>query len=300
MRKGPSSSGRCSSARSAAGTTAARAPRSPAPTLPARLARRAVRRDRPRGILRLPDDAAAGGARERPSGRIEWPENTFHYVRLTEQQARLRAATRCCSSAPSRGCAGRPSPALVSGFATDLDTSLVVTLGSLLADVPHTRPAPVTASATDPGAPRRARTAAVALRGPDRSRRCAPRRLPARATSPRSRSGQRSPTTCQLTPSPGRRRRCVTGSPRCWRCRSTPGARRGGAAYVQQVSEAVAADEDTAADVDELESRSEEIEEGRSFRRARRSPPSSRGSCASASRNGAGAARPRSVRPIRR
>src|SRR4029079_18338173 len=28
--------------------------------------------------------------------------------------------------------------------------SLVVTLGSLLADVPHTRPAPVTASATDP------------------------------------------------------------------------------------------------------------------------------------------------------
>jgi len=38
----------------------------------------------------------------------------------------------------------------VSGFATKLDASLVVTLGSLLADVPHTRPAAVTASATDP------------------------------------------------------------------------------------------------------------------------------------------------------
>ena len=39
---------------------------------------------------------------------------------------------------------------LVSGLARELDVSLVVTLGSLLADVPHTRPSPVTASATDP------------------------------------------------------------------------------------------------------------------------------------------------------
>src|SRR5207248_10773741 len=38
---------------------------------------------------------------------------------------------------------------LVSGLATDLGVELLVTLGALLADVPHTRPAPVTASASD-------------------------------------------------------------------------------------------------------------------------------------------------------
>jgi predicted ATP-grasp superfamily ATP-dependent carboligase len=38
---------------------------------------------------------------------------------------------------------------LVTGLASDLGVELVVTLGALLADVPHTRPAPVTGSATD-------------------------------------------------------------------------------------------------------------------------------------------------------
>jgi len=38
----------------------------------------------------------------------------------------------------------------VIGLARDLGVELVVTLGALLADVPHTRPAPVTGAATDP------------------------------------------------------------------------------------------------------------------------------------------------------
>ena len=38
---------------------------------------------------------------------------------------------------------------LVAGLADEVGVELVVTLGSLLADVPHTRPAPVTGSATD-------------------------------------------------------------------------------------------------------------------------------------------------------
>ena len=45
----------------------------------------------------------------------------------------------------------RTFTSLVSGLATDLEVSLVVTLGSLLADVPHTRPAPVTAMRACPG-----------------------------------------------------------------------------------------------------------------------------------------------------
>ena len=51
-------------------------------------------------------------------------------------------------------------------------------------------------------------------------------------------------------------------------------SRRRATAYIQQVSEAVAADEETAAYVDELESRVEEIDDEASSRRARRSPPS--------------------------
>ena len=39
---------------------------------------------------------------------------------------------------------------LVTGLARELGVELVVTLGALLADVPHTRPAPVTGAATDP------------------------------------------------------------------------------------------------------------------------------------------------------
>src|SRR5206468_2005440 len=44
----------------------------------------------------------------------------------------------------------RTFTSLVVGLARDLDVELVVTLGALLADVPHTRPAPVTGSASDP------------------------------------------------------------------------------------------------------------------------------------------------------
>src|SRR5205814_8895612 len=39
---------------------------------------------------------------------------------------------------------------LVLELAQDLGVEMLVTFGSLLADVPHTRPAPVTAAATDP------------------------------------------------------------------------------------------------------------------------------------------------------
>ena len=118
-------------------------------------------------------------ALENGERRIEWPENTFHYVRLTDEKTDARRdAVLLLGTEP--GLRWKTFTALVSGFATELGTSLVVTLGSLLADVPHTRPAPVTASATDPAAPRGARPAAVALRGADGRRRRPPRRLPRR------------------------------------------------------------------------------------------------------------------------
>jgi proteasome assembly chaperone (PAC2) family protein len=51
-------------------------------------------------------------------------------------------------------------------LARDLGVELVVTLGALLADVPHTRPAPVTGSASDPELVRELGLAASRYEGP--------------------------------------------------------------------------------------------------------------------------------------
>src|SRR5262249_20542205 len=77
--------------------------------------------------------------------RIDWPENSFlaaelpdaahDVVLLLGTEPNLRWRTFC---------------GIVADVAADLGVELVVTLGSLLADVPHTRPAPVTGNATDP------------------------------------------------------------------------------------------------------------------------------------------------------
>jgi len=77
--------------------------------------------------------------------KLEWPENAFFHASIpgldrdvvlllgTEPNLRWRTFTQ-----------------LVVELAQSLGVELVVTLGSLLADVPHTRPAPVTSAATDP------------------------------------------------------------------------------------------------------------------------------------------------------
>lgn len=76
--------------------------------------------------------------------RIDWPENDFFHASPgggrdvvvlvgTEPSLRWRAFTE-----------------LVVALARELGVDLVVSLGALLADVPHTRPAPVTGAASDP------------------------------------------------------------------------------------------------------------------------------------------------------
>jgi predicted ATP-grasp superfamily ATP-dependent carboligase len=77
--------------------------------------------------------------------RIEWPENAFYYTRVpgTERDAVLMLGIE-------PNLRWRSFSDLVVGLATELQIELAVTMGSLLADVPHTRPSPVTASASDP------------------------------------------------------------------------------------------------------------------------------------------------------
>ena len=156
----------------------------------------------------------------------------------------------------------RAFTALVSGLATELGVSLVVTLGSLLADVPHTRPAPVTASATDPALLEELGLQPSRYEGPtgvvgvlhDACR---------AADIPSVSLWAAVPHYVSLTPSPrAAKALCDRLATLLEVPLDTPSSRRRADAYIQQVSEAVAADEDTAAYVDELESRAEEIEEG--------------------------------------
>jgi proteasome assembly chaperone (PAC2) family protein len=76
--------------------------------------------------------------------KLEWPENAFFHARVPGTS---RDAVILIGTEPNLR--WRTYAQLVLGLARDLGVERIVTFGSLLADVPHTRPAPVTASATD-------------------------------------------------------------------------------------------------------------------------------------------------------
>src|ERR687887_585636 len=75
--------------------------------------------------------------------KIEWPENAFYFARPRELG---RDAILLLGIEPN--VRWRTFTTLIVDFAKELGVEMVVTLGALLADVPHTRPAPVTGSAT--------------------------------------------------------------------------------------------------------------------------------------------------------
>ncbi len=77
--------------------------------------------------------------------RIDWPENAFYHARVPGTG---RDAVVLLGVEPNLR--WRRFSGLVMGLAGELGVEMVITLGALLADVPHTRPAPVTGSASDP------------------------------------------------------------------------------------------------------------------------------------------------------
>lgn len=77
--------------------------------------------------------------------KLEWPENAFFHAPIPGLD---RDAVILLGVEPNLR--WRTFTQLVIDLARELGVELVVTLGSLLADVPHTRPAPVTAAASDP------------------------------------------------------------------------------------------------------------------------------------------------------
>ena len=77
--------------------------------------------------------------------RVEWPENAFFRARIPGAD---RDAVLLVGVEPNYR--WRTFAELVADLVRDLGVELVITLGALLADVPHTRAAPVTGAATDP------------------------------------------------------------------------------------------------------------------------------------------------------
>ncbi|HJU36112.1 MAG TPA: PAC2 family protein [Gaiellaceae bacterium] len=77
--------------------------------------------------------------------KLEWPANTFLHAPIPGVD---RDAVLLLGVEPNLR--WKTYSSLVLELVQDLHVELVVTLGSLLADVPHTRPAPVSAAASEP------------------------------------------------------------------------------------------------------------------------------------------------------
>jgi len=187
--------------------------------------------------------------------RIEWPENAFFRARIpgTERDAVLMVGVE-----PNYR--WRTFSEIVGELAGDLGVELVVTLGALLADVPHTRPAPVTGAATDPKL--------VDELGLQLSRYEGPTGIVGVLLDACRRSGIPSvslwaavPHYVSLAPSP-RAARAL-----CDRLATVLGIAidvselaDAEESYVEQVSQAVASDAETAAYVEELEQRADSLD----------------------------------------
>jgi len=188
--------------------------------------------------------------------RIEWPETGFYHAR---PEGFDRDVVLLLGIEPNLR--WRTFTELVVGLATELEVELMITLGALLADVPHTRPAPVTGSATDSELVERLGLSASRYEGPtgivgvlhDACR---------EAGIPSASLWAAVPHYVSLTPSP---RAAVA---LCERLGSLIGVdidvdelEEAAQSYEEQVSEAVASDEETASYVEELERRTDSIEE---------------------------------------
>jgi len=150
---------------------------------------------------------------------------------------------------------------LLVGLADELGIEMLVTLGALLADVPHTRSAPVTGSATDKELVERLGLSASRYEGPTGivgvlHDVCGKRGIPSASL------WAAVPHYVSLTPSP---RGALA---LCERLGSVLGIEidageleEAARNYEEQVSEAVASDEETAAYVDELERRSDQLDD---------------------------------------
>jgi len=188
--------------------------------------------------------------------RIDWPETAFYHARPDGLD---RDVVLLLGVEPNLR--WRTFSELLIGLAEELGVELMITLGALLADVPHTRAAPVTGSASDPDLVQRLGLSSSRYEGPtgivgvlhDSCK---------RAEIPSASLWAAVPHYVSLTPSP---RGAVA---LCERLGDLIGVEvdvaeleEAAQSYEEQVSEAVASDEETAAYVEDLEQRVDQLEE---------------------------------------
>jgi len=188
--------------------------------------------------------------------KLEWPENAFYHATPAGVD---RGAVLLLGVEPNLR--WRRFTELIVDVAREQHVELVVTLGALLADVPHTRPSPITGTATDPELIERLGLQASRYEGPtgivgvlhDACR---------AAALPSVSLWAAVPHYVSLAPSP----RAALAL--CERLGSLLDAPIDTAeldeaveAYTRRVSEAVSTDEETAEYVQELERRAEMLDE---------------------------------------
>ncbi len=188
--------------------------------------------------------------------RIDWPETVFYHARPDGLD---RDVVLLLGIEPNLR--WRTFTDLVVGLANELGIELLITLGALLADVPHTRTAPVTGSATDSDLVERLGLSASRYEGPTGivgvlHDACGQNGIPSASL------WAAVPHYVSLTPSP------KGALALCERLGALIGVEvdadeleEAARNYEEQVSEAVATDEETASYVDELERRADQLEE---------------------------------------
>src|SRR6266516_2048739 len=77
--------------------------------------------------------------------KLDWPENAFYHAPIPGLD---RDVVLLLGIEPNLR--WQTFTGMIVDLARELGVELLITLGSLLADVPHTRPSPVTGGATDP------------------------------------------------------------------------------------------------------------------------------------------------------
>jgi predicted ATP-grasp superfamily ATP-dependent carboligase len=188
--------------------------------------------------------------------KIDWPDNAFYHAPIPGLES---DAVLMLGIEPNLR--WRTFTGLVTDLARELGVELVVTLGSLLADVPHTRPAPITGGASDPEL--------IERLGLERSRYEGPTGIVGVFHDACGRAGIPSvslwaavPHYVSLAPSPRaalalcQRLADILGT-----SIDTEELEEAAERYSEQVSEAVSSDEETASYVAELEQRAELIDE---------------------------------------
>jgi proteasome assembly chaperone (PAC2) family protein len=186
--------------------------------------------------------------------KVDWPETAFRHASLPGAE---RDAVLLTGNEPN--VRWKAFTELILELVQQLQVELVVTLGSLLADVPHTRPAPVTGSASD--------AELVERLGLETSRYEGPTGIVGVLHDACRKAGIASaslwaavPHYVSLAPSP---RAAQALCDRLGTLLSleidTEELRQAGEAYAEQISAAVASDEETQAYVEELEQRTDEM-----------------------------------------